>query len=99
MNKVNFEDFLDPPKTNKVDIRIQPRNRKYLTTVTGLNQQFDFDKILAHLKKKCNCNGHVGADEIFGKVLILQGDHREKIKKFLIEEEICPKEIISIHGF
>ena len=103
LNPFKLEDLnnLDEgPQFNKIDIRIQPRgNRKFTTTISGLDPKLDLDKIIGFLKKTCNCNGTVQSDEKFGKVLVLQGDQRERVRNFLISEEICSRENISIHGF
>ena len=50
-------------------------------------------------KKEFACNGTVVQDPDLGDVIQLQGDHRAKIKTFLIEEEIAEKDNIKIHGF
>jgi translation initiation factor 1 len=34
-----------------------------------------------------------------GEILQLQGDQRNNVAKFLIEEEIAKKENVKIHGF
>lgn len=44
------------------------------------------------------CNGTLITDETMGSVIQLQGDHRAKILKFLVEEGI-PKDTIKLHGF
>eukprot|EP00762_Andalucia_godoyi_P001727 ANDGO_07043.mRNA.1 Protein translation factor SUI1 len=85
---------------NKVHIRIQKRNgRKSVTTVQGLPQGIDFNRILRVLKKNLNCNGTVNEDETAGKVLQLQGDQRQSILDFLVNEEIVKRENVVLHGY
>ena len=83
-----------------LDIRIQQRNgRKTLTTVQGLPKELDPKKVLKVFKKEFACNGTIVDDEDLGEVIQLQGDHRVKVGQILVEEGICTKEGVQIHGF
>jgi len=87
-------------KNGHADIRIQPRtNKKSITTIEGLAHDLDLDSITKACKKTCNCNGSVIKDDVLGKVIQLQGDQRQKMKQFLIDEEICHRDNIKVHGF
>ncbi|CAO1616373.1 unnamed protein product [Parajaminaea phylloscopi] len=82
-----------------VHIRIQQRNgRKTLTTLQGLPKEYDLKKLLKAFKKEFACNGTLVDDEELGQVIQLQGDQRQKISAFLIEEGI-PKGDLRVHGF
>ncbi|KAI3627382.1 SUI1 [Malassezia furfur] len=84
---------------NYVHIRIQQRNgRKTLTTLQGLPKEYDAKKLLKAFKKEFACNGTIVDDEELGQVIQLQGDQRQKISMFLIEEGI-PKQDVKVHGF
>ncbi|SHO76283.1 Eukaryotic translation initiation factor eIF-1 [Malassezia caprae] len=84
---------------NYVHIRIQQRNgRKTLTTLQGLPKEYDPKKLLKAFKKEFACNGTLVDDEELGQVIQLQGDQRQKISMFLIEEGI-PKQDVKVHGF
>jgi len=86
--------------SNYVHIRVQQRNgRKCLTTVQGLNPDFDFKRILKALKKEFCCNGTIVEDEEMGTVIQLQGDQRKPVCDFLIGEELVEKDKLKIHGF
>lgn len=83
-----------------VHIRIQQRNgRKSLTTVQGLKEKYDYNKVLKALKKDFCCNGTVVEDVELGKVIQLQGDQRKNVSEFLIKTKITKKEHIKLHGF
>jgi translation initiation factor 1 len=89
-----------------IHIRIQQRNgRKTLTTVQGIPSKFDHKKILKVIKKEFACNGTIISDtesKGMGEVIQLQGDHRLKIKDFLVNEETglgLDEKTIKIHGF
>mmetsp|Transcript_49619 Transcript_49619/g.117745 ORF Transcript_49619/g.117745 Transcript_49619/m.117745 type:complete len:115 (-) Transcript_49619:32-376(-) len=82
-----------------VHIRLHQRNgRKSLTTIQGLCDVFDFERITKALKKEFCCNGCVVEDKELGTIIQLQGDQRENSKKFLTKERISNKKIIKIHG-
>ncbi len=53
---------------------------KVVTIITGLDKNSDLKNMAKDLKRKLACGGTLKNNEI-----ILQGDHREKVKKFLIE--------------
>ncbi len=67
-----------------VHIRIQQRNgRKTLTTVQGLESQFDKKKLVRAFKKEFACNGTVVEHPEYGEVIQLQGDQRNNVCQFL----------------
>ena len=70
-----------------------------MTTVQGLPADFDQKRILKAFKKEFACNGTIVVDEELGEVIQLQGDHRQKVHQFLIDEKIAKKEHVKIHGF
>ena len=84
----------------KVHIRIQKRNkRKSVVTVSGLAEDLDLKRICRALKKTFQCNGAVVSDKEHGNVIQLQGDHRQGLVDFLVNEEIIEKDLIIMHGF
>jgi len=89
----------DNQQKDLVHIRVQQRNgRKCITTVQGLDQQLDLKKIIKTIKKAHCCNGTMVEDEEMGQVLQFQGDQREAVMSFLIENSICTKDKIKKHG-
>ncbi|KAA8491798.1 Protein translation factor SUI1-like [Porphyridium purpureum] len=86
-------------KSNLIHLRIQQRNgRKSLTTIQGLDKKLDLEKLMKAFKKEFCCNGNVVEDATLGRVIQLQGDQRENVRKFLVEEEIADKKMIKVHG-
>lgn len=82
-----------------VHIRLQQRSgRKSLTTIQGLDDKLDLNKLTKAFKKEFCCNGCVVDNKELGKVIQLQGDQRDKVKNFLAEEDIASKRMIKIHG-
>lgn len=83
-----------------LDLHFQQRTtRKCLTLVQGLPVDLDLKKIVRSFKKVWCCNGTTHEHEEWGSIIQLQGDHRRDIMKFLIEEGICTKEQIKVHGY
>lgn len=95
-----------------VHVRVhQRRARQYITTIEGLDRDLDIKKLLRYMKKIFNCNGTVRKESTMNNkshsdqkittdyVLLLQGDHRDKVKKFFISEAIVPEKQIKVHGF
>ncbi|KAL1512196.1 hypothetical protein AB1Y20_005460 [Prymnesium parvum] len=82
-----------------VHIRVQQRNgRKCITTVQGLNADLDMKKIVKAIKKAHSCNGTIVEDDDMGQVLQFQGDQRDAIFQFLVENELADKSSIKKHG-
>lgn len=100
----NIEDDLfaeDLKFTNnpKIHIRIQKRNgKKSITIVSGLPSKLDFKSTLKILKKSLSCNGSITTDEENGgQILQLQGDHRLKLKEYILDKNLSLKEDIVMH--
>lgn len=65
----------------------------------GIPSDLDQKRLLKAFKKEFACNGTLVEDEEMGEVIQLQGDQRNKVHQFLIEEEIVEKDKIKVHGF
>lgn len=87
-------------KDQYVHIRIQQRNgRKTLTTVQGINQDYDLKRIVKVCKKEFACNGTVVEHPEYGEVIQLQGDQRDSISTLLTKYGLAAKDQIKVHGF
>lgn len=54
------------------------------------------------MKKVFNCNGNIAEDDEMGEVIQLQGDQRQNVREWLIENEVVTKaeeDRLVIHGF
>lgn len=102
-----FDDSLFKPQEsvlkNRYHIRIQQRNgKKAITTLEGLEEDLDVKRMCKYMRKTFNCNGNVKKDEFNQEVIQLQGDQRENIKQWLLDQQIILKDEatrIVIHGF
>ena len=97
---ISIEDELKS-NSSQIHVRIQQRNRKKcIITIEGLMdiegmEPKNLEKISKDFRKTFNCSSVIKE----GNVIQLQGDHREKIKDYLLKNNICRKEDIKIHGY
>lgn len=93
------DDDDDGFSTNAVTISVNKRNgKKCITSVVGLAKDLDLKKILSHIKKTHSCNGSIVDNEEYGEVMTFTGDQKKNIYDFLIKEEICKKDEITLKG-
>lgn len=86
-------------EAQKVHIRVQQRTRrKNVTTVQGLNQKLNFNRICREMQQRWGCNGSVIQSPDVGYVIQLQGNLSEKIKEFLLAEHMATLENLQIHS-
>ena len=82
-----------------VHIRNQQRNgRKSITTITGLEDDLDLEKIVKYMRKIFSTNGTILQDDEMGDIIQLQGDCRFDARDFLVKFNICNKDDIKVHG-
>lgn len=66
---------------SKIVIRLEKRRfNKDTTMIEGIGHAGDLDKIVKYLKSRLACGGTTKDGYI-----LLQGDHREQAKKYLVE--------------
>jgi len=96
-------DTQDTLSKNRYHIRIQQRNgKKAITTLEGLEEDLDTKRICKYMRKSFNCNGNVKKGAFDEEIIQLQGDQRENIKQWLLDQQIIEKHEalrIIIHGF
>jgi translation initiation factor 1 len=85
--------------SKKISIRKQQRTgKKSITIIQGLPNDLDLQKILRAMKKCFQCNGSTSVDEKFGEVIMLSGDKMVDVYEFMIENEICERDELVLHG-
>lgn len=87
----------------KLHVRIQKRNgKKCITTVEGFEEDLDVKRICKAMRKQFNCNGNVILGDDDGDVMQLQGDQRQNVKDWLLDNQVFQKnevDRIVMHGF
>jgi len=88
-----------------VHLHITQTGRKYKTSISGLiRSETELTNILKKLKKDiCNCNGSIEHNEKGDhseKIIVLFGDQREKVVKYLTTglTPSITRDKITIHG-
>jgi len=94
-------DIEDQLNQTKIHIRIQKRNaRKHICTVEGLEMdKTELKNMIKGMKKKFACNGNLVNDDKLGFVIQLQGDMRDNIKQYLIDNYSFNEDCIITHGY
>lgn len=88
---------------HKIHIRFQKTGPRSITILEGMEEDLDLKRISRAMKKAFHCDCVVLKDKAGEDILQLQGDHREKIRDWLIAQEIVnakdAKEQIVLHGY
>lgn len=77
-----------------IHVYIQQRSgRKSITIIQGVDLDLDLERMCRSMRRCFHCNGTVVED-----VIQLQGDQRDNVRVWLIEQEIATNENILLHG-
>jgi translation initiation factor 1 len=95
--------LLSTAPKEKIHIRFQQNGPRSITLIEGLEEELDLKRITKAMKKEFNCASSLHVDDKTKESYIkLQGDHRDKIREWLLKEKIVEaseaKERIIIHG-
>lgn len=84
--------------SQRVKILLETRKRRHVVTIiAGLDEKsVDIKNLAKELKRFCATGGTYKVDKKFGPIIMLQGDHVDKAKKYLIEHLGIPEENIEI---
>jgi translation initiation factor SUI1 len=106
-NRSSFDDFgmeddddLFEESKQSVIISIQQRTaRKSTTKIEGLSTKLDLKKIVKELQQLVQSSGSISDVEGHGKVIVFQGDKRNVIVKYLIDNKYAQRENIKVMGY
>ena len=86
----------------KIHIRVQQMGKKWITSIEGLDDDLDLDRIARAMKKTLNCAATVSMNKEGNEIIQLQGYQRDFIHEWLVVNEVMTeKEAITrlvIHG-
>ena len=95
ITSININDEI-PLEKKKIHIKIKQRNRrKNITTIEGLADDLNIERIFKEMKRNFHCNGSIYDDNC----IMLFGDQRIFAKKFLVSNSIAQESGIVMHGF
>jgi translation initiation factor 1 len=86
---------------NKQTIKIgvkQRTTRKYLTLVSGIDTKYDYKTLLSDIKKEFQCNGAIIENKKNERVIQLNGNQKDKMFHFLINNNIATRDMIKLSG-
>ncbi len=98
---INIKEDIIFDKTKKsVIISITQRNsRKSITKIEGLSTSLDMKKIIKELQQKVQSSGSISEVEGHGKVILFQGDKRNEIIKYLVDNNYVNRDNIKLMGY
>ena len=99
----NANQFETAVQSQKIHVRFQKTGPRSITIIEGLDDDLDLKRISKAMKKHFNCSASIHSDKTGNEVIQLQGDQRENVKAWLLEQEILTpqsaKERLVLHGF
>lgn len=86
----------------KIHVRYQETGPRSITILEGLANDLDLKRISRSMRKSFHCNCVILQNKAGEDILQLQGDHRDKIREWLVANNIVEasdaKEQIVLHG-
>jgi translation initiation factor SUI1 len=96
---VEEDEFLEESKQSVI-VSIQQRTaRKSTTKIEGLSPKLDLKKIVKELQPIVSSSGSISEVEGHGKVIVFQGDKRNIIIKYLVDNKYVQRENIKLMGY
>lgn len=98
-NNIFEEDEIE--NINKQTIKISVKQRKankFLTIIEGIDTKYDYKNLLSDMKKDFQCNGAIVQNKKKETVIQLNGNHKDKIYKFLIKNDLATSDMIKLSG-
>jgi translation initiation factor 1 len=81
-----------------VHIRSQQRNgKKSITIIQNMPDEYDLNKLVKALRKTYACNGSLTTHNIYGEIIMLQGDKRTEVYEFITKVGLVKPELVKIH--
>lgn len=103
LNSAKCDHAFDEDETYEIQIVHiwvrQRTGRKYITEVNGLAEDLNLKKIIKCWRHIFHVSVAKAINSKDEKIIRLQGDQRDGIFNFLLEEKIITKEYIKVHGF
>jgi translation initiation factor 1 len=97
----NLKSYDSLASASKVHIRFQKTGPRSLTTVEGLDQGLDYERMAKSIKKRLNCAATV-INIAGAKAIQVQGQHTAAVKEWIVANGILTKEEaadrVVIHG-
>lgn len=93
---------MDSVTKGKIHVRTQQMGKKWLTTIEGLDDDLDLERIAKAMKKSMHCAATVERDKNDLEIIKLQGNQRDLIREWLVSSDVITekeaKERLVVHG-
>jgi translation initiation factor 1 len=83
-----MEDIFAVTAAKKIHIRTQTMGRKCITTIDGLDEDLDLERIARAMKRAFHSSTKVTTNKEGAEIILLQGDKSDVIRAWLIESQI-----------
>jgi len=92
--------FFTVNDNKEIHLRVLSRGRKKETIIQGIHNLHKYSskdnpeevknwkKMLSSLNSEFHCSGGIVEDRTYGKIIKMTGDHRERIKDYLVKNEL-----------
>jgi translation initiation factor SUI1 len=89
-------------RTGKIHIRTQQQGKRWVTTVEGLDDDLDQERIARAMKKAFHCAAKAIKAPDGAEIIMIQGNHRDDALEWLLAYEVISekegKERVVLHG-
>ena len=93
------DEFLEESKQYVVVSIYQRTARKSTTKIEGLSPKLDLKKIVKELQQIVQSSGSISDVKGHGKVVVFQGDMRNIIIKYLVDNKYVQRDNIKLMGY
>jgi len=91
-----------PLRVSKIHIRTQQMGKKWITTIEGLDDDLDLERIARAIKKSLHCAASVDSNKEGAEFIKLQGNQREFLREWLVVNEVLTEreaqDRLILHG-
>jgi translation initiation factor SUI1 len=89
-------------RTGKIHIRPQQQGRRWVTTIEGLDEDLDQERIARAMKKALHCAAKTTKNKEGADIIIIQGNHRDDALEWLVANDVLSekerKDRVVLHG-
>jgi len=98
-NNIFEDDELENINKQTIIISVKQRKaKKYFTIINGIDTKYNYKTLLSDIKKEFQCNGAIVQNKKKETVIQLNGNHKDKMYKFLIDNDLATSDMIKLSG-
>ena len=89
-------------RTSKIHVRTQQMGKKWITTIEGLDDDLDLQRISRAMKKAFQCGVSPDKAHDGTEYIKIQGNQRDSVRAWLVDNEVLTekeaRERLVLHG-